>query len=151
MLGSKFFSHFLVHKHILLLWWNITKFVGAPGALVEPLSVNRTTHMDLELDFDSPIWRKFVLGVCRRRCPKLSEEELAEATENFLNYMRVIWRQHRRMEADGSIREWEECLKGERMNATKQELLADFRDLLLCRIAVKKHELTNYALRYHGS
>jgi hypothetical protein len=49
--------------------------------------------MKFELDFDSPAWRKFALGVCRRRCPELSEEELAETTENFVNYMRVIWRQ----------------------------------------------------------
>jgi hypothetical protein len=61
--------------------------------------------MDLELDFGSPFWRKFALDFCRRGCPELSEEELAEAAESFLDYLKIVWRQHQRMEAEGKLDE----------------------------------------------
>ena len=56
-------------------------------------------------DRPNPTLRKLALGFCRRRGPKLSEEELAEAAENFCNYLKIVWRQHQRLKAEGKLDE----------------------------------------------
>lgn len=59
-------------------------------------------NMD-HFDDDSPEWGESlpVPAFIRRLMPGASEEELQEATENWLAYMGVIWRIHERLRADG--------------------------------------------------
>jgi hypothetical protein len=103
--------------------------------------------MEFDLDLDNPAWRKWALGVCRRRCPELSEKELAEATQNLLDYMKVVWRMYKRQEAEGTLDEWRARLHAERMEVARQGFLADFRDLLFYRAEAKNHELMTHAVK----
>ena len=48
-------------------------------------------------DFESTESFEWALEFCRRRCPKLTEQELEEAAYNWLNYMQVVYQIHRRM------------------------------------------------------
>lgn len=61
--------------------------------------------MESDPDFDGPAWHSFALDFCRRRCPDLAEQELAEAAERFLTYIKIGWRQHRRLKAEGRLDE----------------------------------------------
>jgi hypothetical protein len=50
------------------------------------------THTIHMLTFDSPEVFSVALKFVRRRCPHLNEEELQDAAQNWINYMKVVWR-----------------------------------------------------------
>ncbi len=52
------------------------------------------------MDFEDPWLKDWALRVCRRRCPKLSEEELEEAAQNLLAYMEVVWDIFQRLKSE---------------------------------------------------
>lgn len=40
------------------------------------------------------------LKLVRRRCPHLNDEELQDAANAWIDYMKVVWRIHERVEAE---------------------------------------------------
>lgn len=63
---------------------------GAPPA-------ESSGHFPRSENADRPAVLKFI----RRVCPDLSEAELQEASENFLDYMKVVWEIYERLRGEG--------------------------------------------------
>jgi len=63
-------------------------------------TVRLSTQIIHMLTFDSPEVFATALKFVRRRCPHLNEEELQDAAQNLINYMKGVWRINERIERE---------------------------------------------------
>jgi hypothetical protein len=52
------------------------------------------------LNFDTPKVFAVALKFVRRRCPHLDEEEFQDAAKAWIDYMKIVWRIHERVERE---------------------------------------------------